>query len=184
MKPTKFIAGVFEDPELILRAAKKAKESGIRVYDCYTPFVVHGLDKQLGIKRTRLSIAAFLFGCTGFILSLIMQNYMSYIDWPVNIGGKPNTPVLVTFVPVCFESTVLCTALLTIFTFWIKSRMFHGVTPDLFDDRQTSDRNGWKEFTEYEVTSEEQSESAQEDSYLNNSWTIVSPAGRNIVAVQ
>lgn len=139
MKPTKFIAGVFEDPELILRAAKKAKESGIRVYDCYTPFVVHGLDKQLGIKRTRLSIAAFLFGCTGFILSLIMQNYMSYIDWPVNIGGKPNTPVLVTFVPVCFESTVLCTALLTIFTFWIKSRMFHGVTPDLFDDRQTSD---------------------------------------------
>jgi len=139
MKPTKFIAGVFEDPELILRAAKKAKESGIKVYDCYTPFVVHGLDKQLRIQRTRLSIAAFLFGCTGFTLSLIMQNYMSYIDWPVNIGGKPNTPVLVTFVPVCFESTVLCTALLTIFTFWIKSRMFHGVTPDLFDDRQTSD---------------------------------------------
>jgi hypothetical protein len=139
MKPTKFIAGVFNDPELILRSAESFKNSGIRVYDCYTPFAVHGLDKPLGIKRTRLSIAAFLYGCTGLTLSLIMQNYMSFIDWPINIGGKPNTPVLPTFVPVCFESTVLCTALLTIFTFWAKSRMFHGVTPDLFDDRQTSD---------------------------------------------
>jgi hypothetical protein len=139
MKPTKFIAGVFDDPVLLLRAAKKAKETGIKVYDCYTPFAVHGLDKHLGIKRTRLSIAAFLYGCTGFVLSFILQNYISWVDWPINIGGKPNTFALVTFVPVCFESTVLCTALLTIFTFWAKSRMFHGVIPDLFDNRQTSD---------------------------------------------
>lgn len=139
MKPTKFIAGVFEDPELIYRAAKNMKAAGVKVYDCYTPFAVHGLDKALGIERTRLSIAAFIFGCTGFSLSLLMQWFMSYLDWQVNIGGKPNTPVLVTYVPVTFESTVLLTALGTIMTFWVKSKMFHGVTPDLFDDRQTSD---------------------------------------------
>ncbi len=139
MKPTKFIAGVFDDPVLIIRAARKLRENGVRVYDAYTPFSVHGLDKEIGIKHTRLGIAAFLFGCTGFGLALWMQSYMSWSDWPMDVGGKPNTFVVPTYVPVCFESTVLCTALLTIFTFWIKSKMFHGVVPDLFDDRQTSD---------------------------------------------
>ncbi len=139
MKPTNFIAGVFEDPELIFRAAKKMQLSGVKIYDCYTPFAVHGLDKTMGIERTKLSIAAFIYGCTGLIFAITLQWFTSYLDWQVNIGGKPNTPVLVTFVPVCFECTVLFTALGTIMSFWIKSKMFHGVTPDLFDERQTSD---------------------------------------------
>lgn len=139
MKPTKFIAGIFNDPELICRAADGINKAGMKVYDCYTPFVVHGLDSLLGIKRTKLSIAAFIYGCTGFLLAVLMQSYMYYLDWPINIGGKPLTPVLPTFVPVCFEMTVLFTALGTIMTFWIKSKMFHGVKPDLFDPRQTSD---------------------------------------------
>jgi len=47
-----------------------------------------------------------------------------------------------------------------------------------------SNGNGWQELTENKVTGEEQSKCSEEDSYLSDGWTIVSPARRNIIAVE
>ena len=32
---------------------------------CFAPFPVHGIEKALGIKGTRMAIVSFIFGVTG-----------------------------------------------------------------------------------------------------------------------
>lgn len=46
----------------------------------YTPFAVHNLDRVLGVKRSRLSTAAFAFAMTGLVSAVTLQSYASYFD--------------------------------------------------------------------------------------------------------
>jgi hypothetical protein len=134
------IYGVFDDESNLMHTVEEVREKGIEVFDCYTPFPVHHLDTAMGISRTRLSIAAFLCGLTGFCLGLLLQFYMMVFDWPMNIGGKPSDyHMLPSMVPVVFECTVLCTAFGLAFLFFFRNKMGHGVRPDILDIRQTDD---------------------------------------------
>ncbi|RYY70649.1 MAG: DUF3341 domain-containing protein [Chitinophagaceae bacterium] len=133
------IVAVFEDDEILLEALKKSRAAGFKILDCFTPFPVHGIERILGIKRSNLGVAAFVFGLIGFLISLTLQSYSMRIDWPNNIGGKPSWP-LTSFIPVLFELTVLCCALGMTFTFFWISGMFPGVQPIIYDKRATDDR--------------------------------------------
>ncbi len=134
------IYGVFDNEVNLMSAVEEVREKGIEVFDCYTPFPVHHLDTAMGISRTRLSIAAFLCGLTGFCLGLLLQFYMMVFDWPMNIGGKPSDyHMLPSMVPVVFECTILCTAFGLAFLFFFRNKMGHGVRPDILDLRQTDD---------------------------------------------
>jgi hypothetical protein len=101
---------------------------------------VHGLDAALGYKKTRLPIAAFMFGITGTSLALLMQYWMLGYDWPMIIGGK-NFASLPPFVPVIFELTVLLSALGMVATFLIVSDMKPYSWPRQFDIRSTDDKH-------------------------------------------
>jgi len=134
------IYGVFDDENNLMHTVEEVRENGIEIFDCYTPFPVHHLDTAMGINRTRLSIAAFLCGLTGFCLGLLLQFYMMVFDWPMNIGGKPSDyHMLPSMVPVVFECTVLFTAFGLAFLFFFRNKMGHGVRPDILDLRQTDD---------------------------------------------
>src|SRR5690349_12122448 len=108
MSHKKMIYGVFNDPDVVINAVKTVRKQGIKIFDVFTPFAVHGLDKAMGVKRSRLPIVAFICGSIGFSLALLLQVYTSHWDWPMNVGGKPSLSIP-TYVPVCFEATVLCT---------------------------------------------------------------------------
>lgn len=135
-----FLVGVFEDEDVLLDAVRKIRGSGIRIHEVYTPFPIHGLDTALGYKRTRLPIAAFLFGLTGTALALLMQIWMLGYDWPMIIGGK-NFASLPPFIPVTFELTVLLSALGMVATFLIVSDMKPYAWPRQFDVRSTDDKH-------------------------------------------
>ena len=45
-------------------------------------------------------------GCCALALALTFQFYTTVLDWPLNVGGKPDNSTL-AFVPICFELTVL-----------------------------------------------------------------------------
>jgi hypothetical protein len=136
---TNCIVAVFEDDEVLLEALKKAKAAGFNILDCFTPFPVHGIEKILGIKRSNLAVAAFVFGTIGFLISMTLQTYSMSIDWPNNIGGKPIWP-LTSFIPVLFELTILSCALGMTFTFFWICGLFPGVQPIIYDLRATDDR--------------------------------------------
>ncbi len=135
-----FVLGVFDDEDVLLHAVTKVRDKGVKIHEVYSPFPVHGLEAALGYKRTRLPIAAFLFGLTGTSLALIMQIWMLGYDWPMIIGGK-NFASLPPFIPVTFELTVLLSALGMVATFLIVSDMKPYKWPQQFDVRSTDDKH-------------------------------------------
>jgi hypothetical protein len=135
-----FVVGIFNDEDVLLHAVENIREKGVKIHEVFTPFPVHGLDEVLGYKRTRLPIAAFLFGMTGTILALSTQILMLGYDWPMIIGGK-NFASLPPFVPVTFEFTVLLAAFGMVGTFFIVSDMKPYKWPRQFDNRSTDDKH-------------------------------------------
>lgn len=134
-----FLVGVFEDEDVLVNAVRSVRSKGVKIHEVFTPFPVHGLDEVLGYKRSRLPIAAFLFGMTGTSLALLMQFWMLGFDWPMIIGGKPHAS-LPPFIPVTFELTVLLAALGMVATFMIVSDMKPYGKPRQFDVRSTDDK--------------------------------------------
>lgn len=135
-----FVVGVYDDEDVVLSAIAKVREKGIRIHEVYSPFPIHGIDHALGYKRTRLPIAAFIFGLTGTSLALLMQIWMLGFDWPMIIGGK-DFIAFPDFIPVTFELTVLLSALGMVATFMIVSDLKPYKKPRIFDIRVTDDKH-------------------------------------------
>ena len=136
--PQNYIVGLFNDEDVLLEAVHKVRKSGVKIEEVYSPFPVHGLDEALGYKRSRLPVAAFLFGLLGTTLALTMMTYMSAIDWPMIIGGK-DFWALPDFIPITFELTVLLSAFGMVGCFFVVSNLKPYGKPRIFDLRSTDD---------------------------------------------
>ena len=135
-----FVLGVYDDEDVLLKAVGKVRGAGVKIHEVYTPFPVHGLDEELGYKRSRLPIAAFMFGALGTTLALVMQIWMLGVDWPMIIGGKDFVP-LPDFIPVTFELTVLLAAFGMVGTFLVASDLKPWKNPKMLDLRITDDKH-------------------------------------------
>ena len=128
MSSNQVIHALYDDDDTLLSAVKSIREKKHHIEEVYTPFPVHGLDKALGLADTRISIMAFIYGCIGFSVAILMMNYIMIEDWPQNIGGKPSFSYLENmpaFVPIMFELTVFFAAHLMVITFYLRSRLWH-----------------------------------------------------------
>lgn len=139
MSKVKFIIGSFADPDEMMHGIDGLQKKNVSIYDVYTPMPIHGIEDKLGVKRSRLPIAAFCFGITGTSLAVSMLYYMLVHDWPMNIGGKPAF-AMPDFVPISFELTILCAAFGMVATFFYATHLFPGRTPRVMDLRATDDR--------------------------------------------
>jgi hypothetical protein len=135
-----FILGIFDEEDILLEAVRKVRKSGIKIHEVYTPYPIHGLENELGYRRSRLPIAAFLFGLLGTTLALTMQFFMMKFDWPMIIGGKDHA-AFPAFIPVTFELTVLLSAFGMVGVFMISSNLKPWGQPRIFDVRSTDDKH-------------------------------------------
>tara|TARA_B100001250_G_C19778762_1_gene780846 strand:+ start:466 stop:996 length:531 start_codon:yes stop_codon:yes gene_type:complete len=143
MSKEKIIYGIYDDDDVILDAVKVIKDEGYQINEVYSPFPIHGLDKAMGLKHSRLAITSFIYGCIGASCALLMFWYMMVHDWPMNIGGKPNFTLnenLPAFVPVLFEMTVFFASHLLVITFLIRCSLFPGSQSKSPDPRTTDDK--------------------------------------------
>ena len=144
MESTKKVFHVmYDDDDKLMAAAKALVAKGIRIKDVYSPFPVHGIDPVIGIKRTRLAIASFMYAMTGTSLALLGMWYFMIQDWPMNIGGKPSFSLienLPAFVPVTFEFTVLCGAHGMAITYLLRNGTLPGMPASNPDPRTTDDK--------------------------------------------
>lgn len=134
-----YLIGVYDDDDVLLKAIKELRDKGAKIMEAFTPFPVHGIDPALGIKRSRLPQAAFMFGATGLTCALTLQISTLGFDWPLNVGGKPHLP-FPSFIPVSFELTVLLTALGMVGTFLLASGLGPGSQKTIFDARSSDDK--------------------------------------------
>ncbi len=136
---SRFLVGIFDDDDVVLKAVREVRESGVRIHEVYTPFPVHGLDVALGHPRSRLGIAAFIFGLTGLLTAASLMSYTEKFDWPMIVGGKDSFAYPI-YVPIAFELTVLFTALGMVATFIISNGLGPTVKPLMFDLRTTDNK--------------------------------------------
>lgn len=111
------VLGNYKDPDLLITAANRIRESGYKDFDIFTPYPVHGLDKAMGVKRTILPYISFGGGIFGLANAIFLIMWTGSIHYKLNIGGKP----LFAFqfsIPVMFELTILCTAIATFLGLW------------------------------------------------------------------
>lgn len=139
----KVIYAMYDDDDVLKKGAKELVDKGVHVADVYSPFPVHGIDPIIGVEPTRLGIAAFLYGITGTMLAAIGIRYFMIIDWPMNIGGKPNFSLMdniLSFVPIFFEFTVLCAAHGMAITYLLRNKTLPGMPARNPDPRTTDDK--------------------------------------------
>jgi len=135
----RFALGIFEDEDVLLHAIDNVRAAGVKIYEVFSPYPVHGIDDALGIERSRLPIAAFFYGLCGLSFALWMQIYMLGFDWPMIIGGKPNI-ALPAFIPVSFELTVFFTCHGMVITFYTICKLYPRFKTPVLDVRSTDDK--------------------------------------------
>ncbi|MEY3074440.1 MAG: hypothetical protein RJB25_74 [Bacteroidota bacterium] len=134
---------MYDDDEVLKNSAKKLVAKGVKISEVFSPFPIHGIDPIIGVKNTRLGIMAFLYGLTGLTLATIGMRYFMVVDWPMNIGGKPNFSYLenmLAFVPISFEFTVMCAAHGMAITYLLRNKTLPGMPAQNPDPRTTDDK--------------------------------------------
>lgn len=137
-KAVRFTAAFFAREEDLLAGATEARLAGFEIYDSYTPFPVHGLDRAVGLPASRMTWIAFFAGALGLVFGLTLQVWTSAYDWPLNVGGKPFNSFPL-FIPVTFELTVLFSGVIAIAVLFARHRMWLFSKKRIFD-RVTDDR--------------------------------------------
>jgi hypothetical protein len=99
----------FDNPNDLVHAARKTYEAGYRRINGYSPYPIEELSEAIGFTHTRLPLIVFIGGLIGAIGGFMMQYYIEVIDYPINVGGKPYNS-WPAFIPITFETTVLCAA--------------------------------------------------------------------------
>ena len=104
----------FDTPSDLVAATLRAREAGYRKMDGYSPYPIEELAEAIGFHSSRLPLIVLMGGLTGCVGGYFLQYWISVMDYPLNIGGRPfnSWPF---FIPVTFETTVLVAALAAVF---------------------------------------------------------------------
>jgi hypothetical protein len=96
----------FDSAQALVDAAKKTHEAGYKKIDAYSPFPIEGLAEEIGMHFDEIPLTVLIGGIIGGCTGYLMQYWMSAVDYPLNIGGKPphSWPA---FIVITFEMTIL-----------------------------------------------------------------------------
>ena len=100
----------FDDPNTLLHAAEKVRDAGYQKWDVHTPYPIHGMDAAMGMGDSRLGWIVLVMAATGLTAAAALMIRANGIEYPIIVGGKP--PISIpSMVPICFELTILFSAL-------------------------------------------------------------------------
>jgi len=99
--------------DALVEAAGRVHQEGYKWFESYSPFPVHGLTDAMGYRTTKVPLLVLIGGIIGCIAGFGFQYWVSVIEYPLNIGGRPlnSWPA---FMPATFETTVLTAALFAV----------------------------------------------------------------------
>ena len=121
VKPYGLVAE-FDSAADILHAAEKVRDAGFRRWDVFTPFPVHGMDRAMGLKNSKVGWFAFIGGVTGYFTGMVMIWWMNAFNYPILVGGKPMFSPFSAFPP-SYELTILFGAFGAIFGMLFLNRL-------------------------------------------------------------
>jgi Protein of unknown function (DUF3341) len=96
----------FDTPTGLVEAARQTYAAGYKKIDAYSPFPVEELAEAIGFHSNRVPLVVLIGGILGGLSGYLMQYWISVINYPINVGGRPlhSWPA---FIVVTFEMTIL-----------------------------------------------------------------------------
>jgi hypothetical protein len=100
------VMGEFATPSDLVTAIEQVKSKGYTKVDAYTPFPIEEAWEALGHHKSPVPLIVLIGGIVGGLSGFFLQYWVSVIEYPLNIGGRPfnSWP---SFIPVTFECTIL-----------------------------------------------------------------------------
>jgi hypothetical protein len=104
----------FATPAALYTACEAVRDAGYTRWDAHAPFPVHGLERAMGLRPSKLPWICLAMALGGAATGMGLQGWVSTMAYPLVISGKPffSWPA---FVPVTFELAVLGGALGAVF---------------------------------------------------------------------
>lgn len=134
------LLAIFTSPTALKAAAARVRAEGFTIFESFSPFPIHGIEKTMGIKKSWISAVTLVMGLFGAGLLFFFQCWVSAVDWPLVVGGKPlvSWPA---FIPITFEGMVLIGGISTALALFVACRL-PGLKNRVLDERLTDDRFG------------------------------------------
>ncbi len=129
------VIGIFMEEELLISALQKIHDKNIEITEVFTPYPIHKVLKIMK-RKTKLQIATFVFAAVGLVISYWFLYWTSVISYPLIYGGKPYHSIP-SFIIICFITTICVAIILSVVTFFIRSRLYPGKKPTIIDPRIT-----------------------------------------------
>ncbi len=121
------LVAVYNDDKKLMQAADELIAAKAPVEEVITPFVIEELLEKFHVK-SNIPLLAFFYGVLGLTSVFAALYYTFVVDYPLNIGGKPNLSL--TFPVLLFIGTVLITVLSTVGTFFYQDKLYPGKEPE------------------------------------------------------
>jgi len=100
----------FESADAIVVAARTVVAQGFTKVEAYSPVPIEELNDLLHKTRTKLPRFVLAAGLAGMAAGFALQYWASVIEYPMNIGGRPQAS-WTTFIVPSYELTILFAAL-------------------------------------------------------------------------
>lgn len=133
------LLATFEHEDDLLAATAAVREKGLKIVDAFTPYAVHGLERAMGLKPSRLTWVCFACGMLGALGMLAFEHWSASVDWALDVGGKPWNS-LPSDVPVAFEAAMLLAGFGSVFALFFVCRLYPGKKIQVIHPRVTDDR--------------------------------------------
>lgn len=109
MPPREGVYGLlaeFNAPSDLVLATEKARESGYRRMECYTPYPIEEAAVALDFHTTGVPLLCLVGGLMGLTTAYLMQAWINVWGYPLNIAGRPLLSWPAFIIP-AYEWTIL-----------------------------------------------------------------------------
>lgn len=100
----------FDSSQEVVEAARSVMAQGFTKVEAYSPVPIEELNDLLHKTRTRLPRFVLAGGLTGMAVGFGLQYWASVIEYPMNVGGRPQA-AWTSFIIPSYELTILFAAL-------------------------------------------------------------------------
>jgi len=104
------MAAEFDSAPSVYHAAEQVRDAGYKKWDVYAPFPIHGIEKAMGQKPTKLPYLVMAIGMGGVFGGWALQYWITAVDYTAFlVQGKP-FDAWEPFLMIIFEIGVLSAA--------------------------------------------------------------------------